>query len=75
MAAGTNAAPKINAAPKTDGERIAALEASYEHVATKADVQALKADMEKLKSDLTWRIVIAMSIMTGIFVAVVRLPV
>ena len=68
MAAGTNAAPKINAAPKTDGERIAALEASYEHLATKADI-------EKLKADLTWRIVIAMSIMTGIFVAVVRLPI
>ena len=51
-----------------------ASEASYEHVATKADVQALKADIEKLKADLTWRIVIAMSIMTGIIVAVVRLP-
>ena len=68
MAAGTNAAPKINAAPKTEGERIAALEASYEHLATKADI-------EKLKADLTWRIVIAMSIMTGIFVAVDRLPI
>ena len=68
MVAGTNAAPKINAAPKPEGERIAALEASYEHLATKADI-------EKLKADLTWRIVIAMSIMTGIFVAVDRLPV
>ena len=68
MAAGTNTAPKINAAPKTEGERIAALEASYEHLATKADI-------EKLKADLTWRIVIAMSIMTGIFVAVDRLPI
>ena len=58
--------------------QIAKLEASQEHVATKADVEAvrgeLRADMEKLKSDLTWRIVIAMSILTGIFVAIVRLP-
>ncbi len=63
-------------------EQIAKLEASHEHVATKADVamvqtdiERLRADMEKLKSDLTWRIVLAMSVMTGIFVAIVRLPV
>ena len=62
-------------------EQIAKLEASQEHVATKADVamvqtdiERLRADMEKLKSDLTWRIVIAMSIMTAIFTAIVRLP-
>lgn len=63
-------------------QQIARLEASQEHVATKADVamvqtdiERLRADMEKLKSDLTWRIVLAMSVMTGIFVAIVRLPV
>ena len=44
-----------------------ASEAPYQHLATKADI-------EKLKADLTWRIVIAMSIMTGIAVAVARLP-
>ncbi len=55
-------------------EQIAKLEASHAHVATKADVEKLRADMEKLKSDLTWRIVIAMSVLTGIFVAIVRLP-
>ncbi len=54
--------------------QIAKLEASQEHVATKADVEALRAEMEKLKSDLTWRIVIAVSIMTAIFAAIVRLP-
>lgn len=58
--------------------QIAKLEASQEHVATKSDVEAvrgeLRAEMEKLKSDLTWRIVIAMSIMTAIFAAIVRLP-
>ncbi len=53
--------------------QIAKLEVSQEHVATKADVEKLRADMEKLKSDLTWRIVIAMSIMTAIFTAIVRL--
>jgi len=60
--------------------QIAKLEASQEHVATKADVamvqtdiESLRADMEKLKSDMTWRIVIAMSIMTAIFTAIVRL--
>ena len=68
MAAGTNAAPKTN------GERIAALESAYERVATKADVLVTKADIEKLKDDLTWWIVIAMSIMTGIIVAFMRLP-
>ena len=44
-----------------------ASESPYQHLAT-------KADMEKLKSDLTWRIVIAMCIMTGISVAVAKLP-
>ena len=56
-----------------------ALEAAYEHVATKADIAnlraELKADIEKIKADLTWRIVIAMSILTGIIVAVIKLPV
>ena len=61
-------------AERTEGERIAALELAYEHVATKADILATKADIEKLKDDLTWRIVIAMSIMTGIIVAFMRLP-
>ncbi len=54
--------------------QIAKLEAGQEHVATKADVETLRTEMEKLKSDLTWRIVIAMSIMTAIFAAIVRLP-
>ena len=53
--------------------QIAKLEASQEHMATQADIESLRADMEKLKSDLTWRIVIAMSIMTAIFTAIVRL--
>ena len=51
-----------------------ASESPYQHLATKADIQALKADIEKLKADLTWRIAIAMCIMTGISVAAVKLP-
>ena len=48
------------------GERIAKLEANQMHLATKADI-------EKLRADLTWRIVIAMSVLTGIFVLVIQL--
>ena len=44
-----------------------ASESPYQHVATKADIQ-------KLKADLTWRIVIAISIMSGFIVAVIKLP-
>ena len=51
-----------------------ASESPYQHLATKADIQAIRADIEKLKSDLTWRIVIVMCIMTGISVAAVKLP-
>ena len=68
-------------AERTEGERIVALETSYEHVATKADIQGSKAEIErlreaieKLKADLTWRIVIAMSVLSGIIVAVIKLP-
>ena len=74
MVARTDAAPRTDVAAKTEGERIAALEASYQHLATKADIEKLKADIEKLKADLTWRIVLAMGIMTGIIVAAIRLP-
>lgn len=79
MAAQTNAEDRfVIETVNRQVAQIAKLEASQEHVATKADVEAvrgeLRADMEKLKSDLTWRIVIAMSIMTAIFAAIVRLP-
>ncbi len=50
-----------------NSERIAKLEAGYEHLATKADI-------EKLRADITWRIVLAMSILTGVFAVIVRLP-
>jgi len=62
-------------------ERIAKLEAGYEHLATKADVEKvrtdvekLRTDVEKLRSDLTWRILLAMGALTAIFATIVRLP-
>ena len=39
-------------AERTEGERIVALEASYQHVATKADIQAVKTDVANLRADL-----------------------
>lgn len=47
------------------GEKIAKLEASNQHMATKADI-------EKLRADLTWRIVVAMGAMTAIFAFIVE---
>lgn len=47
-------------------ERIAKIEAVLPYLAT-------KADLEKLKSDLTWRIILAMTFLTAIFVAVLEL--
>lgn len=41
-----------------NSERIARIEATLPHLATKADIEALK-------SDLTWRIILAMGAMTG----------
>ena len=34
---------------------------------------ATKTDIEKLKSDLTWRIIIAMGVLTAIFTAIITL--
>ena len=45
-------AERTDAAPRTQGERIVALEASYEHVATKADIQAVKTDIANLRAEL-----------------------
>ena len=58
--------PAQDLVQKTNSERIAAVEAQLRHLAT-------KADLEKLKSDLTWRIVLAMTFLTAIFVAVIEL--
>jgi hypothetical protein len=46
-----------------------------DQLATKADVNdlrlAMKADLADLKAELTWRIVIAMSLQTAVFSAIV----
>ena len=34
---------------RTTGERLAALEASYQHVATKADIAELRSDIKNIK--------------------------
>lgn len=34
---------------RTTGERLSALEASYQHVATKADIAELRADIKNIK--------------------------
>ena len=52
---------------RSNTERIAAIEAVLPFLAT-------KADLEKLKSDLTWRIVIAISLATSLIIAVIKLP-
>lgn len=49
-----------------NSERITKIEAILPYLAT-------KADLEKLKSDLTWRIILAMTFLTAIFVAVLEL--
>lgn len=50
----------------TNSQRVTGLEAILPYLATKSDIQ-------QLKSDLTWRIVIAISVMTGVFGAIVAL--
>ena len=65
--------PAQDLVQKTNSERIAAVEAQLKHLATKADIERLKGEIENLKSDLTWRIVLAMTFLTAIFVAVIEL--
>ncbi len=57
--------------PQRLSERVARLETAQE---TERPHLATKQDIEKLKADLTWRIVIAMSILTAIFVAITQSP-
>lgn len=45
-------AETTDAVSRTQGERIVALEASYEHVATKADIQAVKTDIANLRAEV-----------------------
>ena len=58
---------------RTNTERIAAIEAVLPFLATKADIASLKTELENHRSDLTWRIIIAMGVLTAIFTAVITL--
>ncbi len=40
---------------------------------TKADIGGLRVDLEKLRADLTWRMVLIMGTMLGLFTALDRL--
>ena len=62
MAVQVDANPTVH----TNAQRVTGLEAVLPYLATKSDIQ-------QLKSDLTWRIVIAISVMTGIFGGIVTL--
>ena len=63
---------------RTEGERIAALESAYQHLATKADIANLraevKADIESLRSELkTMRwLIIASITAVGIVVQILN---
>ena len=39
---------------RPEGERLAALEASYQHLATKADIEAIRSELKTLKQIMTW---------------------
>ena len=52
------------------GERVARLEGSYEHLATKSDVAATRADIERLRSTLLMAVgAAAGTILTAIAIA------
>lgn len=39
---------------RPEGERLAALEASYQHLAIKADIEAIRSELKTLKQIMTW---------------------
>ena len=52
---------------RTEGERIAALEAAYEHLATKADIESLRAEIRTMR----WLIIVAIAV-TGLIVQILN---
>ena len=65
--------------PSTE-ERLARIEAVYEHLATKADVERVQSNLERLRSDMeskmnaqTWRLIGAQLLIGGLIVGVMRL--
>ncbi len=61
----------------SDPERLARLEGAYEHLATKADLKDLElrltSDLRSLETRLTVRLMLVVSLATGVVVAVDRL--
>lgn len=64
----------------TENERqIARLQGSYDHVSTKADIADVRTEIAdvrteiaKLRADLTWRILIAMGVFSGLVMAFIE---
>ncbi len=58
----------------SDADRLARLEGAYEHLATKADLKALElrltSDLRSQETRLTVRLMLVVSLATGIVVAV-----
>ena len=61
-------------------ERTSRLEVSYDHLATKADVERLRAEMERFRADVSrWflqlgvAMISAASVIAGIVVAIIKL--
>ena len=54
-------------------ERLARIEAVYEHLATKADLERLRSDMESKMNALTWKVVGVQILGIGIMIGVMRL--
>ena len=61
----------------SDAERLARLESAYEHLATKADLKDLElrltSDLRSLETRLTVRLMLVVSLATGVVVAADRL--
>ena len=62
---------------KSDAERLARLEGAYDRLATKADLKDLElrltSDLRSLETRLTVRLMLVVSLATGVVVAVDRL--
>ena len=64
----------------SENERqIARLQGSYDHVSTKADIADVRTEIAdvrteiaKLRADLTWRILVAMGVFSGLVMAFIE---
>ena len=56
----------------TTEERVSRLEGSYEHLATKADIERLQGKMEAMENRLLLRLIGSMVIISGLTIAILR---